>query len=124
VATSQPATTAASPNPPAGVPLASPSASPAAPATSTPEAASQTVWVGTTDGGGVYLRESTHVGDRSAVLPKGTALVLRAKEPLEGDGVLWYSVHALDGEEGYVEVEFTATTQPTTAPSGPRGQPN
>ena len=121
---SPPPSTPVAPNPPGGIPLASPGASPgASPAAATPATAAQSVWVANTDGAGVYLRKSTQLGDRLNVIAEGTQLALMAREPLEGDGVMWYSVRAPDGAEGYVQVEFTATTQPATQPGPPRGEP-
>ncbi|HEV7664436.1 MAG TPA: SH3 domain-containing protein [Chloroflexota bacterium] len=80
-----------------------------------------TVWVGNTDGGGVYLRNSPHDGDRADVLPDGTPLTVTGDE-VEGDGQRWYPVKTPDGTEGYVQVIYTTRTQPTATPT-PSGAP-
>jgi len=94
--------------------------SPVAVATVVP--ASITVWVGETDGAGVFLRNSPHEGDRAAVLPDGTPLLVSGDEE-EGDGQRWYPVQTADGASGYVQVIYTTRVEPSGSPAPPQGQP-
>ena len=85
--------------------------------------APQTVWVANTDGGGVFLRNSEHEGDRTdVVLPENTQLTLNGSE-VEGDGQRWYPVNTTDGRAGFVPVIYTTLTQPTAPPAPRQGQP-
>jgi hypothetical protein len=102
----------------AGPPTLRPS--PVAVATAAP--ASITLWVGETDGGGVYLRNSPHEGDRAEVLPDGTPLLVTGDEE-EGDGQRWYPVRTADGASGYVQVIYTTRVEPVGPPAAPSGQP-
>jgi hypothetical protein len=99
-----------------------PSPTPASPATATPVAATTTVWVGNTDGGGVYLRNSPHDGDRADVLADGTPLTVLGTEQ-EGDGQRWYPVRTPDGTDGYVQVIYTTSTEPQGPPAPPQSEP-
>jgi hypothetical protein len=85
-------------------------------------APSVTVWVGETDGGGVYLRNSPHEGDRADVLPDGTPLTVTGDE-IEGDGQRWYPVRTADGGDGFVQVIYTTRVEPSGPPALPQGQP-
>jgi hypothetical protein len=119
------AVVASSPSPATATALpapTTPSPTPASPATATPSASVTTVWVGNTDGGGVYLRNSPHDGDRADVLPDGTPLTVTGTEQ-EGDGQRWYPVRTADGTEGYVQVIYTTTTEPQGPPTPPQGEP-
>jgi hypothetical protein len=111
VASSPPAVATRPPTPPPA---------PAGIATAVP--ASITVWVGETDGGGVYLRNSPHDGDRAEVLPDGTPLLVSGDEE-EGDGQRWYPVKTVDGASGYVQVIYTTRVEPSGPPGPPRVQP-
>jgi hypothetical protein len=112
-----PATATALPAP------STPSPTAATPATLTPTSAVQAVWVANTDGGGVYLRNSPHDGDRGRVLPEGTRLTVTGSE-VEGDGQRWYPVQTIDDNvDGYVQVIYTATTEPQPQPAAPRSEP-
>ena len=76
-----------------------------------------------TGGGGVYLRNSPHDGDRGRVLPEGTQLEVSGAE-VEGDGQNWYAVQTMDdGAEGYVPVTYTARSEPKEPPGAPQGEP-
>ena len=113
------AAAAASPSPATATalpPPSIPSPTPAPPATSTPEAAARTVWVANTDGGGVYLRNSPHDGDRADVLPENTPLTATG-ELVEGDGRNWWPVRTQDGRDGYVPETYTAQTDPQAPPA-------
>jgi hypothetical protein len=114
-----------SPSPARATPLAlrsipPPTGSP--PALATPESTAQQVWVGNTDGGGVYLRNSPHEGDRADVLPDGTPLTVIGDE-VEGDGQRWYFVRTPDGTDGYVPVIYTTNAEPNEAPATPQIPP-
>jgi hypothetical protein len=87
-------------------PPLTPSPTPASPAIATPVTATTTVWVGNTDGGGVYLRNSRHDGDRAGVLPDGTHSSRSPGTEVEGDGQRWDPVRTADGTEGYVRVIY------------------
>jgi hypothetical protein len=81
-----------------------------------------TVWVGETDGGGVYLRNSPHEGDRAEALPDGTPLRVTGDEE-EGDGQRWYPVNLANGASGYVPVMYTTQVEPSSPPGPPQGLP-
>jgi hypothetical protein len=105
-------TTPASPVPtkPAAAP-ASPTPVPAKP-TATAEPSAQTVWVGNTDGIGVYIRRTPSMADRVRAYPDNTPLELIG-EDVFGDGQRWHHVKAPDGLEGYVPVIYTVDTPPS-----------
>ena len=110
--TPAPATTAPSPAAkpsPAAAAAASPS--PVAKPTATSEPALERVWVGNTDGEGVYLRKSPVMGDRIKAYPDRTPLTIIDVD-VDGDGQKWHHVKAPDGVEGYVPVQYTVTTEP------------
>jgi hypothetical protein len=121
-----------SPAPTATVPAASPAAKPAAaaspspspvPATATaataapnptntaapPAPSANTVYVGNTDGEGVYLRNSPAMDDKNTAYPDGTALTIIGDD-VSGEGQTWKHVKAPDGTEGYVPAQYTTTT--------------
>ena len=93
-----------------------PTPTPAPPATSTPAAAARVVWVANTQGGGVYLRNSPHDGDRAGVLPDNTQLTATG-ELVEGDGRNWWPVRTQGGMEGYVPETYTTQTDPQAPPA-------
>jgi hypothetical protein len=118
VSSPSPATATALPPP------TTPSPTAGAPATATPVTAQpQTVWVANTDGGGVWLRNSEHDGDRTeVVLADGTQLTITGEE-VEGDGQRWYPVRTTENREGFVQVIYTSQTPPSGPPEAPRGEP-
>jgi len=69
------------------------------------------VWVGNTDGEGVYLRKTPAMADRIKAYPDKTLLVIIGADE-DGDGQSWHHVRAPDGDEGYVPVQYTVTTEP------------
>jgi hypothetical protein len=93
----------------------------AAPATATPAPPkptntaepqpSETVWVGNTDGEGVYLRNSPVMADRARAYVDGTPLTV-VGEDVDGDDQHWKHVRAPDGFEGYVPSIYTVDTPP------------
>jgi hypothetical protein len=82
-------------------------------ATDTPQpaAAAETVWVGNTDGEGVYLRKTPVMDDRIRAYADGTALTIIG-EDVEGDGQSWKHVRTPDGLEGYVPSMYTTDSPP------------
>jgi hypothetical protein len=112
VSSPSPATPTALPPSPTAVALRTPTA----------VAAKITVWVGDTDGGGVFLRNSPHDGDRADVLLDGTPLTITGDE-VEGDGQRWYPVKTSDGFDGYVQVIYTTTVEPSGPPAPPQAPP-
>jgi hypothetical protein len=102
----------AAPKPSAAVsPVASPSpqAAPSSNAAATPTPAVPTVYVGNTDGEGVYVRNTPVMSDRAQAYPDGTALVVVGPD-VEGDGQHWKHIKTPDGLEGYVPTEYTTDT--------------
>jgi hypothetical protein len=80
-------------------------------ATTTTPANATTVWVGNTDGQGVYLRKTPVMADRLTAYPDGTTLTI-VSEDTDGDGQHWKHVKAPDGTEGYVPAIYTVNTPP------------
>ena len=97
----------------AASPAAAPSpTSPARPtATIAVAAPSDTVWVGNTDGEGVYVRQTPAMADRVRAYPDGTALTV-VGDDVDGDGQHWKRVKTPDGLEGYVPAMYTVDTPP------------
>ena len=71
----------------------------------------QTVWVGNTDGEGVYLRATPVMGDRLRAYADGTPLTI-VGDDVDGDDQHWKHVRAPDGLEGYVPAIYTLDTPP------------
>jgi hypothetical protein len=83
------------------------------------------LWVGNTDGQGVFLRRTPTLADRlSLAYPDGTPLVVIGDD-VDGDGHHWHHVGAPDGREGYVPVAYAVAVPPaavvtaTSAPATP-----
>jgi hypothetical protein len=104
---STPATAAS----PAASPAAQPSPSPAAQPTAAAEARPDSVWVGNTDGEGVFIRQSPAMADRVRAYADGTQLQLIGDDVF-GDGQRWHHVRAPDGLEGFVPVIYTVDAPP------------
>ena len=64
------------------------------------------MYVGNTDGEGVYLRNSPAMDDKNKAYPDGTALTIIGDD-VTGDGQTWKHVKAPDGTEGYVPAQYT-----------------
>ena len=90
--------------------VASPSAV-AKPTATSASGALERVWVGNTDGEGVYLRKTPVMADRVKAYPDTTLLVIIDAD-VDGDGQSWHHVRAPDAVEGYVPVQYTVTTEP------------
>ncbi|MAG37472.1 MAG: hypothetical protein CL878_14650 [Dehalococcoidia bacterium] len=104
--------------PPTAVPQ--PTDTPAPPSPSaTPSATTPAVlYVGNTEGDGVYLRRSPQLADRLKAWPDGTALLV-IEADVEGEGGRWRRVRLPDGTEGYVPAQYTLSTVTPTATSPP-----
>jgi hypothetical protein len=92
------------------LPTASPAPSKPS-ATAAPAAASDTVWVGNTDGEGVYVRTTPVMADRAKPYADGTPLTI-AGDDVDGDGQHWKHIKTPDGLEGYVPSIYTVDSQP------------
>ena len=92
---------------------ASPTAAAAPKPTNTPEspAASDKVWVGNTDGEGVYIRKTPVMDDKVRAYPDGTELTVIGDD-VDGDGQHWKNVRTPDGVEGYVPSIYTTDMPP------------
>jgi hypothetical protein len=92
--------------------VASPSPSVASPTASPqPAARVNTVYVGNTDGQGVFVRKTPVMADRLRAYPDGTALTITGND-VDGDGQHWHQVTTPDGVEGYVPAMYTVDTPP------------
>ncbi len=107
----RPASAVPSPSPSPARPTAA--ASPTAPQaatrpTSAPaqSASAETVYVGNTDGEGVYIRNTPSMADRAQAYPDGTELTIIGDD-VDGDGQHWHHVKTPDGLEGYVPSTYT-----------------
>ena len=108
-----PATTAVSTNPPV-VQLT---------ATPTPAFQQRSLWVGNTDGQGVFLRRTPQLGDKLSAYIDGTLLRVVGPE-IDSDGTHWQHVVAPDGKEGFVPAAYALATQvPTVTPVPPTATP-
>jgi hypothetical protein len=81
----------------------------------------ENVWIGNTQGTGVYLRNSPHIGDRGDVLGDGTQVTITGDQ-IEGDGLEWYPVRTADQKEGYVQITYVTRTAPAGPPTAPTGE--
>jgi len=94
---------------------ASPAASPAAAAqptnTAAPTAPANTVYVGNTDGEGVYVRKTPNMDDKLSAYADGTALTIIGDD-VDGDGQHWKHVRTPDGLDGYVPAMYTTAAPP------------
>jgi hypothetical protein len=97
----------------AASPVPSPPPPPAARPTATALVASaNTVFVGNTDGEGVFVRTTPVMADRARAYPDGTPLTI-VGDDVDGDGQHWKHVKTPDGLEGYVpSIYTTVAAQP------------
>jgi hypothetical protein len=118
VTTAQPTVIAA----PSATPIPTQPAAAAATSTAPPRAApqatatptSRNVWVGNTDGQGVFVRRTPRLSDRLKAYPDGTLLRIIGDDE-DGDGTMWHHVAAPDGVEGFIPVQYTLDRPPPTA---------
>ena len=80
--------------------------------TPTPDALEVTLFVGRTNGEGVYIRRQVDSTDRIRVWPDGTKLVVVGPAVAAG-GRVWRSVRDPDGNVGFVPSEYLVYTLPT-----------
>ena len=80
------------------------------------------VWIGNTDGAGVYLRNTPVQGDRAGVLADGTQVTITGGQ-VEGDGLEWYPITTSDGQQGFVPIAYLTRAEPEGAPTAPTGDP-
>ena len=132
-ATTVPPTATPKPSQPPAVATAapaSPTSQPTAVTASQPEPVTSTVYVGNTDGDGVFLRRTPNLADRIAAYPDDTQLVVLGPDTSE-NGITWKHVRAPDGRVGYVPAQYTVAASPTSqppviataAPASPTSQP-
>jgi hypothetical protein len=69
------------------------------------------VYVGNTDGEGVFLRNSPAMADQIRAYADGTPLTIIGPD-VEGEGMQWHHVRAPDGTEGYVPTMYTVSSPP------------
>ena len=80
--------------------------------TPTPDALEVTLFVGRTNGEGVYIRRQVDSTDRIRVWPDGTKLVVVGPAVAAG-GRVWRNVRDPDGNVGFVPSEYLVYTLPT-----------
>jgi hypothetical protein len=108
---------------PPTAPPAIEAAAPALPGTAAPAPpmatpGSRSVYVGNTNGAGVYVRGSRAREDRIRAYPDGTVFQVIGLD-LEGRGETWLPVRAPDGLEGWLPRVFTTDAPPTSVPTSP-----
>ena len=69
------------------------------------------MYVGNTDGEGVYVRKTPNMADRLKAYPDGTALTIIGDD-VDNDEQHWKHVRAPDGTEGYVPSMYTTDMPP------------
>ena len=82
-----------------------------APGSLSPVSAPQSVWVGHTDGQGVYLRNTPSLKDRAKAYQDGTELIWLGDEA-DADGHHWYKVRTPDGFIGWVPTDYLVQSPP------------
>jgi hypothetical protein len=88
-----------------------PQATPTPQPPETSQSSSDTVYVGNTDGEGVYVRATPSMADRVRAYPDGTPLTIIGDD-VDGDGQHWKHIKTPDGLEGYVPAMYTTTEAP------------
>ena len=86
-------------------------ATPVPAATNTSASISSEVWVGNTDGSGVYVRETPSLADRLRAYGDGTQLTVIGAD-VTADGQQWKHIRTPDGLEGYVPAVYVTYTSP------------
>ena len=74
-------------------------------------ASADTVWVGNTDGEGVFVRKTPVMADRLSAYADGTELTI-VGDDVDGDDQHWKHVKTPDGLEGYVPSVYTVDAPP------------
>ena len=103
---------------PAATPAPVATATPPPPARATPAAASAAeaacagLWVRTTDGSGVGLRQSPALADRGGTLITEGTRVDDLCGDVRADGTTWRRVRTASGAVGYVSSDYLATSPP------------
>jgi len=104
-------TVAASPSRPAIPPTATTATAPAKPTAAPAPSAANTVYVGNTDGEGVYIRKTPNMDDKLKAYADGTALTIIGDD-VDSNDQHWKHVRAPDGTEGYVPSMYTTDAAP------------
>ena len=81
-----------------------------------PEPESPTVYVGNTDGDGVFLRRTRNMADRIAAYPDDTQLVVLGPDT-SANGITWKHVRTPDGKVGYVPAQYTVAVAVAATPA-------
>ncbi|MAG35796.1 MAG: hypothetical protein CL878_06075 [Dehalococcoidia bacterium] len=84
--------------------------------------ATVTVYVGNTDGDGVYLRKTRDLNDRLQAYLDNTVLLVLGPGIEEG-GLIWVFVRAPDGTEGYVPSQYIVAAPQATVTPAPTSPP-
>jgi hypothetical protein len=77
-----------------------------------PTAPPNTLYVGNTDGEGVFIRKTPAMDDKIRAYSDGTALTIIGDD-VDGDGQHWKHIRTPDGLEGYVPSQYTADSPPS-----------
>ena len=83
--------------------------------TPTPDGVEITLYVGKTDGDGVFIRRKVDTTDRIKPWPDGTEMVVVGPAVAAG-GRVWRNVRDPDGNVGFVPSEYLVDTLPAAAP--------
>jgi len=105
------ATTVPAPSPTRAQAAATASPVPSKPTDTAVPATATTVWVGNTDGEGVYVRKTPVMADRVRPYADGTPLTI-VGDDVDGDGQHWKHIKTPDGLEGYVPSIYTVESPP------------
>ena len=107
---------AAAPPPRPTAPTTTATVPPPPTATALPTPIASLVYVGNTDGDGVFLRRTREMADRIAAYPDGTPLVVIGPDAV-AQGRTWKHVRTPDGRVGYVPAQYTVGAP--RRPAGP-----
>ena len=77
-----------------------------------PTAPPNTLYVGNTDGEGVFIRKTPVMDDKVRAYSDGTALTIIGDD-VDGDGQHWKHIRTPDGLEGYVPAQYTTDSPPS-----------